>query len=154
MDTNIKPGFLLYRSKGFVEHAGAYLGNGQVLHNSPSGDVEIVSFTEYANGQEVKIIETGEHDQRELAQRLTTIIGANRKYHVSANNCEHIAHLLIYGRHYSPQIQATIAGAILGGLFSWKTGKGNPFAVMVIGGIAGCFFSNSVRGYDAQISPT
>lgn len=50
MYTNLKPGYLLYREKGFVEHAGVYLGGGQVLHNSPSGDVEVVGYEQYAAG--------------------------------------------------------------------------------------------------------
>jgi len=150
MDTNIKPGFLLYRSKVFVEHAGVYLGRNQVLHNSPTGDVEIISFAEYADGKTVKVIETGEHDYTVLAQRLTIILQDSSQYHVSANNCEHIANMLIYGRRFSPQIQASVAGAIVGGLASWKMERGNPLVMMLIGGLAGCLLSNSLRKYDGK----
>ncbi|MBL4826718.1 MAG: hypothetical protein JKY66_03230 [Spongiibacteraceae bacterium] len=129
MDTNIKAGFLLYRSKVFVEHAGVYLGKDQVLHNSPTGDVEIISFAEYADGKTVKFIETGEHDYTVLTQRLTSMLQDSEQYHVSANNCEHIANMLIYGRRFSPQIQASLTGAIVGGLASWKTQRGNPLVI-------------------------
>ena len=153
MNTNIKPGYLLYRSKGFVEHAGVYLGRSQVLHNSPSGDIEVVSFSEYANGQVVKVIETGEYDHSVLAQRLVTLLESDSKYHVSGNNCEHIARMMIHGRRFSPQIQATMAGAIIAGLASWKTGKGNPFLMMLLGGLSGCALSNAAREYDGHVSP-
>ncbi|OUS31932.1 hypothetical protein A9Q99_02230 [Gammaproteobacteria bacterium 45_16_T64] len=150
MNTNIKPGFLLYRRKGFVEHAGVYLGRNQVLHNSPSGDVEIISFVEYADGKVVKVIETGEHDNAVLVQRLTVILQDSGQYHVSANNCEHIANLLIYGRRSSPQIQASVTGMIVGGLAGLNMGRGNPFLMVFIGGLVGGALSNALRKYDGK----
>uniref|UniRef100_UPI0018C34F61 NlpC/P60 family protein n=1 Tax=Vibrio anguillarum TaxID=55601 RepID=UPI0018C34F61 len=44
MKNKLNIGDLLYRSKLLVEHAGIYLGKGKVLHNSPSGNVEICAL--------------------------------------------------------------------------------------------------------------
>ncbi|AZS25629.1 hypothetical protein DYL72_11820 [Vibrio anguillarum] len=56
MKNKLNIGDLLYRSKLLVEHAGIYLGKGKVLHNSPSGNVEICALEEYANGKPVKVV--------------------------------------------------------------------------------------------------
>ena len=78
MNTNIKPGFLLYRSKVFVEHAGVYLGRNNVFHYSPSGEVGIITFAQYAGGKVVKVIETEDYDNALLVQRLRVILrGSN-----------------------------------------------------------------------------
>lgn len=152
MDTNIKLGFLLYRNKGFVEHVGVYLGQNQVLHNSPSGNIEIINLETYADGKAVKVIETGEHDHTILQQRLTQILTQGGPYHVIANNCEHIAHFLIFGRKSSPQIQAALVGAVIVGLISWKTQRGNPLFLAVIGALLVCVFNNQTKQYDAVLA--
>ncbi|WP_417552758.1 NlpC/P60 family protein [Marinomonas fungiae] len=75
---NVRPGDLLYRTKGIVEHAGIYLGNKQVFHNSPDNDVEVVSFEQYAAGKEVKVIHKSVDDVALLAKQLELIIAGSK----------------------------------------------------------------------------
>jgi hypothetical protein len=51
MKNKLDIGDLLHRSNLFVEYAGIYLGNEQVLHNSPDGMIEICTLKQYANGK-------------------------------------------------------------------------------------------------------
>ncbi len=152
MNAKLKPGYLLYRSKGIVEHAGVYLGSQRVLHNSPTNGTEVIDYIKYAEGKAVKVIETGDHNHAELAARLEQILQERGEYQASFNNCEHIAHFLVYGRKFSPQIQATLICSVIAGFISWKTQKGNPLVVATLGGLGGCLLNNMTRSYDSSIS--
>lgn len=152
MYSNLKLGYLLYRPKGFVEHVGVYLGSGQVLHNSPSGNVEVVTYQEYAAEETVKIVTTSQHNVEDLAERLNSLLAADSRYCPVSNNCEHIAYYLIYGRRFSPQIQATLSASIVAAFLSWKMKRGNPLVVGAIGGIVGCILSNLNRKYDCKLA--
>ena len=151
MHTKLKPGYLLYRNKWGAEHAGVYLGNYLVLHNSPAGGVEVISYSVYADGKPVKVIAIDKYNQAELAERLSLILQADASYHVVSNNCEHIANWLIHGRSFSPQLQVTDTCALLGGVVSWKTQRGNPLVIATLAGLAGCFLYNATRNYDAVL---
>lgn len=148
---NVRPGDLLYRTKGIVEHAGIYLGNKQVFHNSPDNDVEVVSFEQYAAGKEVKVIHKSVDDVALLAKQLELIIAGSKKYSVISNNCEHLANLLIAGRAYSPQIISTILGAVVMGFLSKDKGWATMIGGMILGGAAGCAISNAMRKYDGTV---
>lgn len=151
MDTKLKIGYLLYRTKGLVEHAAVYLGNNTVLHNSPSGDVEIISYEEYAQDKTVKVIVTDSHNLALLEARLESIIQQDGSYNAASNNCEHIANFLIKGRKYSPQLRAAIISATVMGFLSWKSGKGNPLLMACLGAAGGTVLSNALRKYDQKI---
>ncbi|MGB0664265.1 MAG: NlpC/P60 family protein [Pontibacterium sp.] len=151
MNTKLEMGYLLYRTKGVVQHAAVYLGNHKVLHNSPSGGVEIISYEEYAQDKEVKVVKTDHLNCEALKARLVLIFEQDLTYSKYLNNCEHIATLLIEGRKYSPQLRAAIISAILVGGLSLKTGKGNPLLLAGVGAIAGLFLVNTLREYDATI---
>ncbi|MFC3679099.1 lecithin retinol acyltransferase family protein [Bacterioplanoides pacificum] len=147
MNNNLKSGDLLYRSKGIIQHAGVYLGNGQVLHNSPQNNVELISVDQYSEGKPVKVIRSHVDDHSLLTKRLERILNNDHRYEVVGNNCEHIAYMLIQGRKYSPQLQATLIGAILGGVAGSYTKSGNWLLFLLGGGIAGCLLSNLSRPY-------
>ncbi|WP_242010367.1 NlpC/P60 family protein [Vibrio mimicus] len=76
MKNKLNIGDLLYRSKLLVEHAGIYLGKGKVLHNSPSGNVEICALEEYANGKPVKVVlsHLSEDKKNELLNQAEQLI--------------------------------------------------------------------------------
>lgn len=154
MTYNLKPGDLLYRSKGFVQHTGIYWGNRQVLHNTPANGVAITEYEQYSEGKTVKVVRTDIDDKPLVAERLKAIMASNSEYHLLANNCEHIAHLMITGRKSSPQIQATLIGAIAGVLIGSGTNKSHWLTSLICGGLAGCLLSNLNREYDAVIAPT
>ncbi|MBF4260020.1 NlpC/P60 family protein, partial [Vibrio anguillarum] len=82
MKNKLNIGDLLYRSKLLVEHAGIYLGKGKVLHNSPSGNVEICALEEYANGKLVKVVlsHLSEDKKNKLFNQAEQLIKKARKY--------------------------------------------------------------------------
>lgn len=151
MNSKLKIGYLLYRTKGLVEHAGVYLGNNTVLHNSPTGDVEIVEYEEYAQGKEVKVIITDNTNLALLKVRLSDIFQQDHSYSAASNNCEHIANFLVQGRKYSPQLRAAVISGAIMGLLSCKSGKGNPLLMACLGAAGGTLLSNSLRKYDQKI---
>lgn len=152
MNTKPKLGDLLYRSKGFVQHAGVYIGEERVLHNGPDGGVEVVSYNTYSQGKTVNVVSSDQHNICELKQRLQQITQGDTRYQWFSNNCEHIANFMISGRKYSPQIQASAIGAIIGAITGQSKGGYNWLLFALIGGIAGCALSNSLRNYDFRIS--
>lgn len=151
MNTKLKLGDLLYRSKGFVQHAGVYMGKEQVLHNGPDGGVEVVSYDTYSQGKTVNVVSTDQQNICELKQRLQQITQGDTQYQWFSNNCEHIANFLISGRKHSPQKQAAIAGAVIGAIAGQSKGGYNWFWFALMGGALGCALSNSQRKYDMQI---
>ncbi|AJQ92310.1 NlpC/P60 family protein [Gynuella sunshinyii] len=152
MHPKIRPGYLLYRRKGIIEHVGVYLGGGQVVHNSPNNDVEIVNIQTYAEGHTIRVVSMEFDDIEQLRHRLHQILNANRKYRATHRNCEHIASYLLWGRSSSPQIQAFIAGALIAGFAAWKAGNKNWLGYAVAGGMIGCMIYNHVRNYDYRMS--
>lgn len=148
---NVRPGDLLYRTKGIVEHAGIYLGNNQVFHNSPDNDVEVVSFEKYAAGKEVKVIHKSVDDPKKLSEQLELILTASKKYSAMSYNCEHIANLLIMGRAHSPQIAATAIGAVVMGILAKDKSVLQMIGWGVLGGVIGCLVSNGARKYDGKV---
>ncbi len=151
MHPNVKAGDLLYRRKGFVQHAGVYLGAGKVLHNSPGKNTEITDFNTYSNGKAVKVISIDHGNIQALKTRLHQILSADNLYRLTHRNCEHIANFLIYGRAFSPQIQASLSGALISGLATYKSGSKKWLAFVLAGAAAGCITSNLSRKYDHRI---
>jgi len=70
MHSKPKSGDLLYRSNDIIQHAGVYLGNGQVLHNIPNEGVATVNIEQFAEGHKVKITHTREFDTKLLTQKF------------------------------------------------------------------------------------
>lgn len=148
MYSRLKLGDLLYRSKDIAQHAGVYLGNGQVFHNQPDQGASITSYTQYTEGKVVNVITAANIDPQLLTERLLEIIGNDERYHFLANNCEHAANYIIYGRKLSPQIQAIIIGAIFGGLIGGQSKGSNWLLGLAFGGMAGLLIANATKKYD------
>ncbi len=151
MNTNFLMGDLLYRSKGPVEHAGVYLGNHQVLHNRPGDGVIITSLAEYQEGKQIKVQRFTEIDHHGLTMRLQMILQGDERYQLLSNNCESIANFLLFGRKKSPQIQATIIGAIAGGLLGKDMDFKGLLLAIAIGGALGCLVCNVSREYSHTV---
>lgn len=153
MYSKLKSGDLLHRSKGIVQHAGVYLGNELVQHNQPEKGVVITSYSEYAEGKDVKIISISDTDKQPLVNRLQEIIGNDKRYQLLANNCEHVAHYVISGRKMSPQVQAALVGMTLGGIAKNQFKNGHWLLWLAGGAIAGIMISNMAKNYDYTITP-
>lgn len=152
MHSKLKPGDLLHRSKGIVQHAGIYLGNGLVIHTQPGKGVNITSYTVYANGQQVNVTSSNT-DAELLATRLTEIIGDDQRYKLLSNNCEHIAHFLLHGHKSSTQLSGATIGASIFGLIGYNTGKGNLLLWLAAGALTGLFYTNLMKKYDYKVEP-
>lgn len=150
MHSKLKPGDLLYRSKGIVQHAGIYLGNGLILHNQPGKGVNITNYDDFANGQTVNVTST-ETDTKHLANRITEIVGNDRRYKLLSNNCEHLAHYLLHGKKSSSQLSCATLGAGIFGLIGYSTNRGNLLLWLATGALAGVFFANLTQEYDYKI---
>ena len=114
-----------------------------------------MTYQEYAAEETVKVVTTSQHyieQIGELAERLNLLLAADYRYCPASNNCEHIAHYLIYGRRFSPQIQAALSASIVATFLCWKMKRGNPLVVGAIGGIIGCVLSNLTRRYDGRVA--
>mgnify|MGYP006415144411 FL=1 len=152
MYSKLKPGDLLHRSKGIVQHAGVYLGDGQVFHNQPGNGADVTSYEQYANGEIVKVSSSTGIDHELLSERLREIIGKDKRYGFLSNNCEHAANFLILGRSMSPQAQAGLAGAVIGVLIGNQINAENWVYCAALGGLAGLLIANKNKNYDYSIA--
>ncbi|MFA1559712.1 hypothetical protein GNP82_10775 [Aliivibrio fischeri] len=153
MKNKLNIGDLLYRSKLLVEHAGIYLGKGQVLHNSPDSNVEICALKEYANGKPVKVVlsHLSEEQKNELFYQAEQLIKKAKKYGLLANNCEHLASTVLHGKPSSEQLQAAGLGAVAGLLIAHCNQSKNSLWYILAGGLIGCIAINAARKYDCVV---
>lgn len=151
MKLNAEFGDLLYRVKGIVMHVGVYLGKNKVAHNSPDGNVQISSFDEYSENQPVKVVKTDFNNISLLEQRLKEMLSAGNSYNFLGFNCEQFATLLITGKSQSPQIKATVIGALTGFILGQAFSNKHSLWLTLAGATAGCIIANSTRQYDMTI---
>lgn len=153
MNSKLKAGDLLYRTKGIVEHSGLYMGNNEVFHNSPTNNIEVVKMSDYAEGKPVKVIYQTVADREDLLARMQMLTSKETKYQWFANNCEQISYLLIRGKKHSPQIVAASMGFVTGFVLAKNLGLPKALLVGAAGGLLGCIISNETRKYDEVIQP-
>jgi cell wall-associated NlpC family hydrolase len=153
MNSKLKAGDLLYRTKGIVEHSGVYIGNNEVLHNSPTNNTEIVKLSKFAEGKDVKVIYQPVKDMEELLVRMKMLTSKETKYQWFANNCEQVSYLIIRGKKHSPQIIASSFGFMAGVALAKDLGWQKALLAGAVGGLIGCMISNASRKYDTVISP-
>lgn len=145
MDIFLEIGDLLYRNKGFVDHAAIYIGGDMVIHNSPSNGTEIISLAEYREGKKVSVMRIGYDSIDLLSQRIHQILSEGAGYNAAFENCEHLATFILFGRKFSPQKQAALIGAVAGILISKNFKKGNWVVLAAIGALSGCCIHNLIR---------
>lgn len=147
LTSQLRLGDLLYRVKGFVNHAGVYLGNGLVLHNTPDNGAVITSLVEYANNKPIYITYVEGIDIDLLNQRIDMVLSQYPcAYKLISNNCESIANFLISGRKFSPQIKASIIGAFISSLAVYLSTKDIKWALAgaAVGGVIGVLINNLI----------
>ncbi|MEM1434874.1 MAG: hypothetical protein AAGG11_12510 [Pseudomonadota bacterium] len=102
------PGDILSRRKGPVMHHGVALGNGQVLHNTPSRGEHISTLEEFRAGQRLRV------ERRSYAERERALARAARyrggRYNLITNNCEHTTYRLADDSSHSPQLRGWLLG--------------------------------------------
>ena len=109
-NTGLRPGDVVRRPKGPVDHVGVVLDGGQVLHNVPGRGEHVSSLAEFSAGKPVSV------DRADTSQRLRTLAGAQRvggrDYDLLRNNCEHTVSRARDGREASPQLAEYALGAV------------------------------------------
>ncbi|EGT3628438.1 NlpC/P60 family protein [Morganella morganii] len=153
---NIAIGDKLYRTKYCVEHVGTYIGNGWVLHNSPTFNVKVSKFNEFALGRDVKVIHSKltTDEQAELLFKVGAILKTKEEYHVLSFNCEHLATKFALGKPHSEQLQIATTFAMLS-LFLTDGQKTSTRILTFLGAAAlGCGLLNASRKYDLKLSAT
>lgn len=113
-----RPGDVVSRPKGLVEHVGLVVDGGRVLHNIPGQGEHVTSLAEFAAGRPVRIDRSPPEERLMLLARAGHD-GARRDYDLLRNNCEHTVSRVREGRASSPQLldwTLGAAGAVAGGL--------------------------------------
>lgn len=150
MKEKLKTGDILYRSKSIVEHAGAYLGNGTVIHNSPDGDVQICSVEEYSEGKAIKVvssrlsIEQAQQFQQKAKEKMIQAKG----YNLVNFNCEQFVSEILKGTSSSPQIKGAAVGGIAGVIMASSIKSKHTLYFILAGALLGCTLINAQRKYD------
>lgn len=145
MDDKLKIGDLLYRDKGLVTHVGVYLGGARVAHIQPGRRAHITTLETYAAGKSVRVIRDIKNDPMSILARVQQALTNSEAYNLLTNNCEHLANQLVHGKRWSPQVQATAIGAIVGGLVM-PTGKNGKWAEgAIVGGLISLFIFRATQ---------
>ncbi len=152
----ISIGDKLYRTKYCVEHVGTYIGNGWVLHNSPTFNVKVSKIEEFALGRDVKVIHSKltNAEQAKLLLEVGAILEIKAKYHVLSFNCEHLATKLALGKPHSEQLQVASAFAMLGLYLTDGQRTGTRILTGLGAAALGCALLNASRKYDLKLSVT
>lgn len=150
MKQKLKIGDILYRRKGLVEHVGAYFGDDQVIHNSPSGNVQLCSLAHFSEGKDVKVVASGlsAFQEQQFLQRAKEKLGQQRRYNFISVNCEQLVSEILSGTPSSPQVQGALLGCIAGTLLAQSVSSKHPFWLATAAAIVGCAVTNSNRKYD------
>lgn len=150
MKDKFKIGDILYRSKGIVEHAGAYFGNGKVIHNSPEGNVQLSSVAQYSAGKNIKVIssELSTEQTQQFQQRAKEKLNQTKSYNPVTFNCEQLVSQILKGTSSSPQIKGAAIGGIAGTLIAKSTNSKHTLWLAFAGSLLGCAITNTQRKYD------
>lgn len=88
------PGSVVYcdLAFGYMDHSGIYIGNGQIVHLSGRGNIEIVSPRQFIDGGTacniyVSCHETWSVGSEAVAQRAKNMVGRSRDYNFILDNC-------------------------------------------------------------------
>ena len=153
MKKKLKIGDILYRSKGIVEHAGAYFNNDKVIHNSPDGNVKICSVEQYAEGKDIKVVSSrlSIEQAHQFQQRAKKILSQAKEYNLVSFNCEQFVSEILKGTSSSPQIKGAAIGGIAGILMASSLKSKHTLYLTLAGALLGCTLVNSQRKYNYVI---
>lgn len=156
MKRKLKIGDVLYRNKGVVvEHAGVYLGNNEVIHNSPENNVQRCSFEQFSEGKTVQVVRSNldESQAIQLKHKAEKMLSQPKSYNVFNFNCEQMASELLGGVASSAQLKSGCIGAITAALIAKSGYSRHVLAFTAVGLLAGCLLTNTSRTYDFVLKP-
>jgi len=150
MKQKLKIGDILYRSKNLVEHAGAYLDDNRVIHNTPDGDVEICTVEQFADGKNIKVVTSGltALQTQQFQERAKSKLDQSNRYNVFSFNCEQLVSEIINGEASSPQVKGAVMGTLAAMLLAKASNSKHPLWFAFAGGLLGCTMVNAKREYD------
>ena len=102
--TYYEPGDILLRAKGLFDHMGIYLGNREVLHNTPDKGVHISSVEVFANNKKLRVNKIPERQRHSVLKNAYEILRSPQEYSLFFNNCEHTVTSTVKGKAYSNQL--------------------------------------------------
>lgn len=156
MKEKLQIGDVLYRNKGVVvAHAGVYLGNNQVIHNSPENNVQRCSFEQFSEGKTVQVVSSNldESQAMQLQHKAEKMLSQSKSYNVFNFNCEQMVSELLGGVASSAQLKWGCIGAISAALIARSGNSRHVFAFSTVGLLAGCLLTNTSRTYDFVLKP-
>ncbi len=131
MISDLKPGDVLRRRKTGVWHLGVYMGEGQVLHNSPDfleGERR-TPYKSFSLGRDVYVAHSNPETRAAVMERASGIVAHPHAYSYVWRNCEHTVYEVMEGAARSPtvrlmdQLVGTAVVLSLAGLaFSFRKG--------------------------------
>lgn len=91
------------------QHHGLYIGNQQVIHFTSHSQIEIVSLSEFTDGNGYNIQKFhSKFSRKEIVERALSRLGYEN-YNVIFSNCEHFCHWCIHDKPISKQIRTHAA---------------------------------------------
>lgn len=150
MKKKLKIGDTLYRRKGIVMHAGAYISDNKVIHNSPDDNIQICSIEQFADGKNIEVVSSklSVEQTHQFQQRANDKLKQAKQYNLVSFNCEQFVSEIINGTGSSPQIKGTIAGGITGALIASSIKSKHSLYFTLAGALIGCALTNAQRKYD------
>jgi uncharacterized protein YycO len=118
ISTPINFGDMLTSERLGYQHTATYIGNGNVVTNTPTRGEHICSLQEFADGREVRAVPVSQALRDAVYWNQRAILSDPRPYNLFNNNCEHTVHKLYGLPPRSPQVIAlmSFAGMILFGM--------------------------------------
>ena len=97
------------------QHHGLYIGQNRVIHLTSNSQIEIVSLSEFTDGNGYSIQKFhSKFSRQEIVERAMSRLGDDN-YHLVFNNCEHFCHWCIHDEHRSQQVNnATLTATSTG----------------------------------------
>ena len=106
-------GDILSRPKFPFVHRGVYLGNGCVLHNTPTHGEHVSNIETFAQTHRVSVERVSGYKKAEIRRRAFQTIARPAPYDAVKNNCDHTVTRITEGTPTSQQLLFTIL-ALLG----------------------------------------
>lgn len=110
----MKTGDHIYVKRGIYTHHGIYIGKRRVIHFHASwsgiggakspGIVKEVAISTFSKGRKIHVQNYEDRLQRRRTVALAKSSLGDSNYHLTKNNCEHLAVFCVTGCAYSEQI--------------------------------------------------
>lgn len=93
-------------SLGLTKHHGLCIGKDEVIHLGKLGIVELISFIEFAQGQQIRVKDIACCTPTAI-ERAKSQLGKH-PYHLICGNCEHFVTWCLTGDAYSEQVSNSV----------------------------------------------